>query len=440
MLNRTSLVRVFGISALLLCWAAPAAAQVDLRAVRAYLRSGVNSGSEISTPALGQPVYLHVDYLVVGGSAPFSARVRALIDGVEHCAGTITFDPDSDRVIWCPEEITAAAGTHTLRWELDTDNGVSESNETNNATEFTFTSGPTGSRDVEALRAYLATEVNGEDEVASPALNQEVYLHVEYRVGGSGSAFMANIEATLDGQSFCSGPITFTPGVDGIIWCPTAWVATAGNHTVVWRLDADNAISETDENNNTAQVTFTTGVTGSVDIQAERAYLRTAANGGTEVTQPDVGQDVFVHADYVVTGSTADFNGTVRALIDDVEHCSGTLELDPDSSPVWCNGGWTATAGTHTLRWILDADDDIDESNESNNSAVTTFTVGGPGLCVGDCNENDTVVVNELVIGVNIALDRADIEECTAFDINSSGTVTVNELVSAVDNLLRGCR
>lgn len=440
MMHRATLVRTIGIFALLTCGAAPVAAQVDVQAVRAYLRSGVNSGSEITTPALGQPIYLHVDYLVVGGTAQSTARVRALIDGVEHCAGNIPFDPNSDRVIWCPEEIIAAAGTHTLRWELDTDNSISESNETNNAAEITFTTGATGSRDLEALRAYLATELNGDDEVASPALNQEVYLHVEYRVGGAGPGFMANIEATVDGQNFCSGPITFTPGVDGIIWCPTAWTATAGNHTVAWRLDPGNAISETDESNNTAQVTFTTGATATVDIQTERAYLRTAANGGTEVTQPAVGQQVFVHADYTVTGSTTDYSGQVRALIDDVEHCSGTLELDPDSSPVWCNGAWTATAGTHTLRWVLDANNAIAETDENNNSAVTTFTVGGPALCVGDCDDSGTVVVNELVLGVNIALDRADIEDCPAFDQDNSGTATVNELVSGVDRLLRGCR
>lgn len=439
MVKPTSSLR-FALAAILLCSSTPAAAQVDLQAVRAYLRSGVNSGSEVTTPALGQPVYVHIDYLVVGGTASFTARVRAFIDDVEHCAGDITFDPNSDRVIWCPGEVTATAGPHTLRWELDTDNRVTESNENNNTASFTYTTAATGSRDLEALRAYLATEPDGENEVANPTLGQAVYLHVEYRVGGSGAAFMAQIEAMLDGESFCSGPITFTPGIDGIVWCPTAWNATAGSHTLSWRLDPDGAVTETNENNNSAQVTFTTGGTNTVDIEAERAYLRTAANGGDEITRPDVGQQVFVHAAYSVTGTTSNFSGTVRALIDDQEQCSGTLELDPDSSPVWCNGAWTATAGTHTLRWILDADNDIAESNEDNNSAATTFTVGGPDLCIGDCDDSDAVVVNELVTGVNIALDRADIEDCPAFDINSSGTVTVNELVSGVDNLLRGCR
>ena len=58
---------------------------------------------------------------------------------------------------------------------------------------------------------------------------------------------------------------------------------------------------------------------------------------------------------------------------------------------------------------------------------------------MGDCNANGVVVVNELIIGVNIALDRASVSECSAFDINDNDAVEVNELISGVNALLRGC-
>src|SRR5580765_8503476 len=32
--------------------------------------------------------------------------------------------------------------------------------------------------------------------------------------------------------------------------------------------------------------------------------------------------------------------------------------------------------------------------------------------CVGDCNGNGTVEINELILGVNIALDITDISQC----------------------------
>lgn len=59
--------------------------------------------------------------------------------------------------------------------------------------------------------------------------------------------------------------------------------------------------------------------------------------------------------------------------------------------------------------------------------------------CVGDCDASNTVLVNELIRGVNIALDRADLSQCPSFDINSSLSVEVNELVTGVNNALRGC-
>lgn len=69
---------------------------------------------------------------------------------------------------------------------------------------------------------------------------------------------------------------------------------------------------------------------------------------------------------------------------------------------------------------------------------TATPTLGTSG-CAGDCNAGGTVSVDELVRGVNIALDRAAVSNCPVFDRDNSGTVAVNELVAAVNNALRGC-
>jgi hypothetical protein len=59
--------------------------------------------------------------------------------------------------------------------------------------------------------------------------------------------------------------------------------------------------------------------------------------------------------------------------------------------------------------------------------------------CVGDCNGDGMVVINELVIGVNIALETAELSACPAFDENGDGMVGINELVKAVNNALGNC-
>lgn len=60
-------------------------------------------------------------------------------------------------------------------------------------------------------------------------------------------------------------------------------------------------------------------------------------------------------------------------------------------------------------------------------------------VCAGDCSGDGEVTVNELVLGVNIALGNAAIEECGSFDVNSDAEVTVTELIGAVNSALNGC-
>jgi pimeloyl-ACP methyl ester carboxylesterase len=60
-------------------------------------------------------------------------------------------------------------------------------------------------------------------------------------------------------------------------------------------------------------------------------------------------------------------------------------------------------------------------------------------ICTGDCNYDRRTAINEVVTGVNIALDQASIEACRGFDQSGDGKVAVNELVAGVGNVLTGC-
>ena len=68
-----------------------------------------------------------------------------------------------------------------------------------------------------------------------------------------------------------------------------------------------------------------------------------------------------------------------------------------------------------------------------------TSTVPPNDTCDGDCNGDGVVSIAELIRGVNIALGRASLDECPAFDINGDGVVSVGELISAVRDALEGC-
>jgi hypothetical protein len=59
--------------------------------------------------------------------------------------------------------------------------------------------------------------------------------------------------------------------------------------------------------------------------------------------------------------------------------------------------------------------------------------------CIGDCNADAAVTVDEVIAGVNIDLGVADMSTCVAFDANGDGQVTVDEITAAVSNALNGC-
>lgn len=59
--------------------------------------------------------------------------------------------------------------------------------------------------------------------------------------------------------------------------------------------------------------------------------------------------------------------------------------------------------------------------------------------CVGDCDGDGMVAINELIAGVGIALGQQPVSTCANIDRNGDGAVTVEELIAAVRAALDGC-
>jgi len=60
--------------------------------------------------------------------------------------------------------------------------------------------------------------------------------------------------------------------------------------------------------------------------------------------------------------------------------------------------------------------------------------------CLGDCDADRNMTINELVRGVNIALGTAPLTDCPSFDRDPNERVTITELVQAANNALAGCQ
>ena len=52
--------------------------------------------------------------------------------------------------------------------------------------------------------------------------------------------------------------------------------------------------------------------------------------------------------------------------------------------------------------------------------------------CAGDCNDDRSVSINELILGVNIVLGNRSVDACPAFDRDGGAGVGISDLVAAV--------
>ncbi len=62
-----------------------------------------------------------------------------------------------------------------------------------------------------------------------------------------------------------------------------------------------------------------------------------------------------------------------------------------------------------------------------------------PLPCPCDCNNDGGVSVNEVIIAVNIALNRVGTSSCSAADSDADGRVAIGEIIAGVNAALRGC-
>ncbi len=82
---------------------------------------------------------------------------------------------------------------------------------------------------------------------------------------------------------------------------------------------------------------------------------------------------------------------------------------------------------------------DVVTTHFDSDDLAYTLNRGAAGGCVGDCDGDGEVAINELIRGVNINLGNAEVSTCTAMDGNQDGEVAINELIQAVNNSLNGC-
>jgi hypothetical protein len=122
----------------------------------------------------------------------------------------------------------------------------------------------------------------------------------------------------------------------------------------------------------------------------------------------------------------------------------GTMEQDLHVHPTWQISVPEEEFGDYPISLRVKAppryeDSIVYSTLMTNVPPPVTPTPAGNGPCVGDCNEDGTVSVGEVIRGVAMALRGSDTEECPAFDPGMDGAVEVSELVQSVAAAVNGC-
>jgi len=191
--------------------------------------------------------------------------------------------------------------------------------------------------------------------------------------------------------------------------------------------------------------TVTVAANAAVDVTGD--YTGTAQGGGSTETL----SVAFTQSGTSVTGTMSvspancflsfQFSGTVSGTMLAGSFTDGrsTINISGTVSGNEVKGGYSIPAspcakgsGSFTLIEIA-----TPTPSETPNPTPTPTPT--PGSCVGDCNGDGQVTVNELIQMVNIALGNAAVSTCTAGDANGDGEITVNEIVAGVNNALNGC-
>jgi len=72
-------------------------------------------------------------------------------------------------------------------------------------------------------------------------------------------------------------------------------------------------------------------------------------------------------------------------------------------------------------------------------AASPTPTTVPTAVCVGDCDGNGRVTIDELLTLVNIALGDTGAGNCLNADVNMDMQITIDEILAAVHNALTEC-
>jgi hypothetical protein len=118
------------------------------------------------------------------------------------------------------------------------------------------------------------------------------------------------------------------------------------------------------------------GHAGSSDLTADSIWLEDASQPGQSISQVSSGQSFLIVATIKNIGQEAASGYYVDVYYDNDYGRGGPDNILAGEVQTWYVGPLTAQDGAHTIKWVVDPDNQIAELDETNNQKDYAFTVG----------------------------------------------------------------
>jgi subtilase family serine protease len=306
--------------------------------------------------------YLSTNTLLDGSDVPLGSRpVGALAPGAGSIAATTVTLPAS-----------LAVGTYWVLAQADADGVVGETVETNNTGAATVQIG--------ADLAIAAFTVPGTAGAGSPlTVNDTTVNQGSGTAAASTTAFYLSTNSVFDAGDVLLGsrgvpalaPATASPGTTAL---PIPAATVAGTYFVIARVDADDAVAETVETNNTSARQVVIGP----DLVVATFAAPPTAVAGSAITVSDTTRNQGAGG---AGASTTRFYLSTNALLDTADAVLGDRAVAALGAGAASTASTSVTipagtvAGSYFLIIRVDADGTVAETQEVNNTAPVPIRV-----------------------------------------------------------------
>ena len=210
-------------------------------------------------------------------------------------------------------------------------------------------------------------------EITKADEGDNIYFYFSYGWTGSETCPTHAVQFLLNDQVIGEGNIEGLEGGKGIILSLGPWVSISGEYKYVAKVDTNNVVSESDENNNRLSLDFIVEGEGpsNGDLIATNIWISSQEDDWEQnhiITEPQVGQDIYFYFAYGWTGTETCPIHRVELTLTGQFNAKGDIEDLPAGKAIAVYAGpWSASKGDFSYKGKTDTLNQVEETDETNN-------------------------------------------------------------------------